>query len=131
MTRTLSTAQLNALRSFARANGPRWRLALNDAWSTGNYHRYSGAGDSASLQQIRNTFGPTWLTVFSFGKPKTHRTLEYCDGCDEHGRVLTSYTVTHHDGKISSPTRYCRDCAALARADWNGETKSIQPIKET
>jgi len=70
--RTLSDEQLAALRTFARANGRSWKSHLNDAWSTGNYHRYSGTDDYGSLQQVRNQFGPSWLVRFSFDKPKTH-----------------------------------------------------------
>lgn len=130
MVRVLSAEQLRALQAFAKANGPRWRLALNDAWMTGRYDRYNGTDDEGSLQQIRNAFGPSWLVTFSFKKATTWR-LAYCDGCDVVGLHLKPYAVEHHDGGVSSPTFYCNDCADLARMDWNGETKSITPIKES
>jgi hypothetical protein len=69
---TLSTEQLNALRTFANANGRNWKSSLNDAWSTGRYRNYNGTDDEGSLQQVRNTFGPSWLVKFSFDNVKTH-----------------------------------------------------------
>lgn len=47
-----------------------------------------------------------------------------CDGCDNTDRETRSYVVTHHDD-TTSEAHYCQDCAALARVDYNGETKSI------
>lgn len=47
-----------------------------------------------------------------------------CDGCDD-TRATSRYVVTHHEGNTSHVS-YCDDCAALARADWNGETASIK-----
>jgi hypothetical protein len=64
---TLSPSQLDALRAFADANGRTWKSKLNLAWSTGRYCDYNGADDDGSLQQVRNTFGPSWLRTFSFG----------------------------------------------------------------
>lgn len=48
---------------------------------------------------------------------------EACNGCDQ-SRETTRYNVTYHSG-TSETVRYCDDCAALARMDWNGETRSI------
>lgn len=53
---TLTQDQLEALRSYAKQNGRTWKSKLWDDWMTG---RANG-----ELQQIRNTFGPTWLTRF-------------------------------------------------------------------
>lgn len=49
---------------------------------------------------------------------------DHCDGCDQDAETRT-YDVTHHDGTTSPRTRYCADCADLARMDWNGETAAI------
>lgn len=68
----LSPEQLNALRTFANANGRSWKSSLNVAWSTGRYDDYNGTDDYGALQQIRNTFGPSWLVKFSFDNTKTH-----------------------------------------------------------
>lgn len=68
----LSSAQLAALYTFFVSNGRTWKSKLNDAWSTGRYRDYSGTDDVSALQQVRNTFGPTWLTKFSFNDTKTH-----------------------------------------------------------
>lgn len=68
----LSQQQLDALRTFAVANGARWKSKLNVAWATGRYGDYKGADDGTSLQQVRNAFGPSWLVKFSFDNLKTH-----------------------------------------------------------
>ena len=69
---TLSADQLQALRTFAKANGRSWKFKLNHAWSTGRYHDYKGTDDYGSLQQVRNRFGPSWLVRFAFDRAKTH-----------------------------------------------------------
>ncbi len=66
-----------------------------------------------------------------------------CDGCDgvseppmagsyEATTVIPTraYVVTHRDG-TSEPVRYCAECAALARCDWNGETAAIRSEGES
>lgn len=69
---TLAPEQLEALRAFASANGKQWKSKLNVAWSTGRYSDYPGSHEYGYLQQVRNTFGPTWLTKFSFNNARTH-----------------------------------------------------------
>lgn len=69
---TLTNEQLAALREFANVNGRDWKSKLNHAWATGRYRNYNGADDEGSLQQVRNTFGPTWLSKFNFDNVKTH-----------------------------------------------------------
>ena len=71
-TYTLSAEELEALRTFAKANGRSWKSKLNHAWMTGRYRDYSGTDDYGTLQWIRNRFGPTWLSRFSFERVKTH-----------------------------------------------------------
>lgn len=69
MKETLTPEQLQALRQFAQANGRRWKSALNTLWMNGAYNNaVLGDADPGYLQQIRNTFGPTWLVRFSFKK---------------------------------------------------------------
>lgn len=60
---TPTPEQLAALITFAVANGHSWKASLRHAWETGNY-RYYLAADEPRLQQIRNNFGPTWLSKF-------------------------------------------------------------------
>ena len=48
--------QVEALRSFARANGRLWKQALRDAWMR--------AGEPGPLQALRNSHGPSWLASF-------------------------------------------------------------------
>lgn len=63
-TNKLTTDQLNALRTFANANGRTWKANLRQAWMTGRYDDYAGVERSDLLQQIRNQFGPSWLVKF-------------------------------------------------------------------
>ena len=70
----LTADQLAALRTFADANGRNWKSKLNLAWYHGRYSDYNGADDACSLQQVRNSFGPSWLVKFSFANPSTHIT---------------------------------------------------------
>jgi hypothetical protein len=69
---TLAADQLAALRTFADANGRYWKMKLNHAWMTGRYRDYSGTEQDGCLQQVRNTFGPSWLDAFAFANVKTH-----------------------------------------------------------
>jgi hypothetical protein len=60
-----STEQIEALKEFAVAHGRNWKSALREAWMTGNYEGIEPYGNTAAyLQQIRNTFGPSWLAKF-------------------------------------------------------------------
>lgn len=56
-----TTEQIKALNDFARENGRMWKVALRRAWQTGNYE---GCQYAPVLQQIRNTFGPSWLQSY-------------------------------------------------------------------
>jgi CRISPR/Cas system CSM-associated protein Csm5 (group 7 of RAMP superfamily) len=58
--------QLNALKLFAEANGRTWKTKLNTLWMNGYGDAILGGADTAYLQQVRNNFGPTWLTKFKF-----------------------------------------------------------------
>lgn len=53
---TPNAEQLQALREYAAKHGRNWKSALLDDWM---YARQPGP-----LQQVRNNFGPTWLTKF-------------------------------------------------------------------
>jgi hypothetical protein len=69
---TLTADQLDALRTFAKANGRSWKSKLNVAWSTGRYNDYPGTDDYGTLQEIRNMFGPSWLVKLRLDNAKTH-----------------------------------------------------------
>jgi len=58
--------QLKALREFASRNGRNWKSALNAKWMNGAYDW--DVDDSASLQQIRNNLGPSWLITYKLPK---------------------------------------------------------------
>lgn len=59
-----SQRQLAALNAFADANGRIWKSNLNACWQSGNYQDFPGTEKSYLLQQIRNTFGPSWLVRY-------------------------------------------------------------------
>ena len=55
-------SQLAAVRAFAFAHGPTWREELLQAWLTGEDTR---APDGHLLRQVRNRYGPAWLSSFT------------------------------------------------------------------
>jgi hypothetical protein len=60
-------------------------------------------------------------------------TIDRCQGCDEDQPDVTPYAITYneHAGPLaghSEVVRYCDDCAALARVNWNGTTAAIAPV---
>lgn len=58
----LSQEQLTALSNYALKYGRNWKSSLRDAWMSGDY---CGFEQSNYLQQVRNSFGPSWLVRFS------------------------------------------------------------------
>jgi hypothetical protein len=56
-----STEQLDAVQQWAALHGRKWKAALREAWMCGDYQ---GFENSHLLQQVRNTFGPSWLNKF-------------------------------------------------------------------
>lgn len=59
----LSSEQAQALAEWAAIYGRTWKQALRHAWETGDYEGFEQLN---YLQQIRNTFGPSWLVRFRF-----------------------------------------------------------------
>lgn len=57
--------QLAALASYARRHGRTWRASLRAAWESGRDEREP---EGALLRQIRNQYGPAWLTRFQLPK---------------------------------------------------------------
>jgi hypothetical protein len=57
----LTAQQLAAVRQVAKYYGRTWKQSLREAWMTGQYGSYM---DAPVLQQIRNSFGPSWLVRF-------------------------------------------------------------------
>lgn len=64
MKQELTVEQLAAIQTWATSHGRTWKAALRHAWETGDYVHTEGFANSAALQQIRNTFGPSWLISF-------------------------------------------------------------------
>lgn len=54
MTTKPTEIQVAALKEYAEANGRTWKAKLLEDW-------YNGRIMTPGLQQIRNTFGPSWL----------------------------------------------------------------------
>jgi hypothetical protein len=61
MKQELTAEQLTAIQRWAEQHGRTWKATLRKAWITGDYDTFE---DSNYLQQIRNTFGPSWLIAF-------------------------------------------------------------------
>lgn len=62
-------------------------------------------------------------------KLATAKTLKIDYTCEHDDAPRALYLVAMHDGS-KAVCSYCEDCAGLARADWNGETKSCVAIDE-
>ncbi len=70
MKNTPTAEQMEALRTFAAANGRNWKQSLRHCWETGCYSDYSGTERSDLLQRVRNSFGPSWLVRFRLPDPQ-------------------------------------------------------------
>jgi hypothetical protein len=55
--------QIAVLHTWSSKHGRTWKSKLREAWMTGDYDGFEG---SRYLQQIRNTFGPSWMTRVKF-----------------------------------------------------------------
>lgn len=64
---SLTTEQHTAISTYAQRHGRSWKADLRHAWMNGYYSHPDD--DSASLQQIRNTYGPSWLVRFRVSPP--------------------------------------------------------------
>lgn len=62
-TKTLTTEQIEALRAYAARYGRTWKSRLNADWMRACYPNIDEVY-WAPLQQVRNTFGPSWLVSF-------------------------------------------------------------------
>lgn len=59
----LNEGQRSAVATFADANGRDWKDKLHALWGNGNYRsRGIDTNQAALLQQVRNEFGPEWLS---------------------------------------------------------------------
>ncbi|WP_333906526.1 hypothetical protein [Delftia acidovorans] len=57
-----TSAQVDALRGFAQRHGRYWKSKLKALWIDGKEERHP---DAYLLRQVRNEFGPKWLTRLS------------------------------------------------------------------
>lgn len=69
----ISNAQFQALKRWANRHGCCWRYRLKQYWARGVDGMFDDAG---LLRQIRNDFGPVWLTQFKLDDPTTHHKKE-------------------------------------------------------
>ncbi len=60
---TPTTSQILALQQFATLHGRTWKSMLRRRWERGDW---MSDEPSCELQQVRNAFGPSWLTRFRF-----------------------------------------------------------------
>lgn len=65
----LTPEQVQRLTEFAAANGLYWKQRLNDAWQSGKDTTLPGG---YLLRQIRNTWGPIWLTKLPQPRKENH-----------------------------------------------------------
>ncbi len=68
----LAPEQAAAIVAYAKREGPRWKAALNAAWER--------SVEPGALQQIRNAFGPSWLTRFRLPSGEQPPTFTSADG---------------------------------------------------
>jgi len=58
----LTVEQHCALQVWAKYHGRNWKSPLRESWITGDYGIFDDI--SGHLQQLRNTYGPSWLVGF-------------------------------------------------------------------
>jgi len=63
MKKILTAEQEKALQDYAAKHGSQWKDRLMTSWRAGGNH-------GPLLQQVRNTFGPSWLMGFRFKQPE-------------------------------------------------------------
>ena len=99
-TPALTQEQFLALLRFRAQFGRTWKRALAELWATGLDEKHP---DAALLRQLRNNFGPVWLSRFGFARV-AH---EYSCGCFE----LTAEKPRYYDHLCAS----CKTHAANSR----------------
>ena len=60
----VTPAQLKALRGFAGYYGRGWKITLRFCWENGWTTTDRIIVDTAELQRLRNSHGPSWLVSF-------------------------------------------------------------------
>lgn len=103
--------QIDALYMFARANGRCWKSALAVLWQNGAYNNaVLGGADPALLQQVRNSFGPSWLVKFSLKRANVSAAV----------REFTAGDVTGADTPIgrelAAANAACADCGSTGHS---------------
>jgi hypothetical protein len=94
-TETLTPEQDRALRAFAALHGRTWKAALRGAWMRGT--------DVGELRQVRNTFGPAWLTNFRL-ETKAQALAKFVT------QVEGNYAVSSVVGRITGRAAQCYRC---------------------
>jgi hypothetical protein len=96
--------QLQALQAFAKRHGFTWKHKLSTYWITG---QDANEPDGGLLRQVRNEFGPSWLTRFSL--PKEAPAIRTVDITPTWASILPVIELALRDG---TP-----DGRAIARAE--------------
>jgi|SRR6516162_5642574 len=86
---TLTQKQEFAIEAFAKIHGRNWKSVLRDAWMSGAYPYGS---DTASLQQVRNYFGPAWLVSYRLPKEAHPRPKTDAWSCPACGKIYPTYS---------------------------------------
>ena len=108
-----STEQVEALKAWAALYGRNWKSALRSAWMDVNYH---GFADSHLLQQVRNTFGPSWLVRFVICKgvgsvvADAVRAKEYESSIEE-----KKFEYGDGSARLAAPMATLTSCAASSK----------------
>lgn len=96
MSKRPTMEQMEALRAFASTHGRNWKSVLRDSWMSGIYPTDC---DSASLQQVRNAFGPSWLVRFRLPDPQC-RMAELPKDRQAKRLTLESLELTNGEGAM-------------------------------
>jgi hypothetical protein len=100
MANQLDHAQLYALEVYAREHGRNWKSKLNLDWMTG--------GTTGTLQQIRNSFGPTWLTRFNLKRELASDWYRRVS-CDQCQMLAINGVACHETGCPNMGARWDRE----------------------
>lgn len=77
--------QIDALREWAALYGRNWKSALRTAWMD---VEYKGFEKGYLLQQVRNTFGPSWLVRFVLAKDGGYAVVSSADRAKEYEAAI-------------------------------------------
>ncbi len=92
--------QLNALANFIDANGKHWKQNLAEGWERGFRDGTPGA---ALLQQLRNQFGPRWLSKYRIGQKKVGVMVHWRVDNEDNTNDISMWSVDNLEGDEMLP----------------------------